>query len=493
MNNSNFRGSILIVDDVPANIAVLLDFLTESGFRTFVAENGDSAIEQIQYSAPDLILLDIMMPGLDGFETCRLIKQNPVTNDIPVIFMSSLSETVDKVRGFEVGAVDYITKPIQHEEVLARVNTHITLKNLREEMQKTNEKLEQRVSERTNELRNALEEVNRLKKQLEEENIYLKEEIKSDHNFDEIISNDPEIIKILNKITQVAETDSTVLILGETGTGKELFSRAVHSSSKRKNKSLVKVNCASLPANLIESELFGHEKGAFTGALAKKIGRFELADGGTIFLDEIGDLPLELQSKLLRVLQEGEFERLGNPHTVKVDVRVVAATNRDLKKEIEEGKFRQDLYYRLNVFPVTIPPLNRRINDIPLLARHFVDKYSRKTGRIINSIPNSVINSLKSYNWPGNVRELENVIERAVILSSDGKLQIDDSIPAISGRPVTRPEGIKLKDVEKAHILSILEESNWIIDGPRGTAKKLGLAPSTLRDKMKRLGIMRPK
>jgi len=399
-------ATILIVDDTPANLEVLVDFLTDSAFEVIVATDGERAIERLKHVRPDIILLDVMMPGIDGFETCRRLKENDATRDLPVIFMTALSETVDKVKGFSVGAVDYITKPFQHEEVLARVQSHLTIgalqqrleennrllqqeieerKRFEQALQEANEQLELRVAERTAELKEALEEVENLKNRLQEENIYLQQEIKLAHNFEEIISQSKQFGKVLEAVEQVAATDTTVLILGETGTGKELLARAVHSVSSRKDRPLVKVNCAALPANLIESELFGHERGAFTGALSRKAGRFELADGGTLFLDEIGDLPLELQAKLLRVLQDGEFERLGGTSTVKVDVRVIAATNRDLEEAVGKGDFREDLFYRLNVFPIRCPPLRERKEDIPLLVEHFVEKYSAKTGKRITN------------------------------------------------------------------------------------------------------------
>ncbi len=273
-------------------------------------------------------------------------------------------------------------------------------------------------------------EVRQLKEQLQAENVYLKEEIKLAHNFDDILSQSPAMQKVLHQVEQVVGTDATVLILGETGTGKELLARAVHQLSPRKDRPLVKVNCAALPVNLIESELFGHEKSAFTGAAARRHGRFELANQGTIFLDEIGDLPLELQSKLLRVLQEGEFERLGDSRTIQIDVRVIAATNRDLKQALASGDFREDLYYRLNVFPLILPPLRDRIDDIPIIVRHFVQKYSAKMGKRIEHIPQAVMQTLQGYAWPGNVRELENIIERAVILTADSKLELDETLVA---------------------------------------------------------------
>jgi transcriptional regulator with GAF, ATPase, and Fis domain len=292
---------------------------------------------------------------------------------------------------------------------------------------------------------------------------------------------------------QVASTDATVLILGESGTGKELIARAIHNISNRSKRPLVKVNCATLPANLIESDLFGHEKGAFTGALERKIGRFELADGGSIFLDEIGELPVELQAKLLRILQEGEFERLGNPKTMKVNVRVIAATNRNLKMAIEKKEFREDLYYRLNVFPIVSPPLRERKEDIPLLVKHFLQKYEGKMGKKINQVSPKVIDALMTYDWPGNIRELENLVERAMIISPGNTLEYGDWLPtahtaiASNGRNALQ----KLEDVEKEHIIETLKKVNWKVSGEKGAAKILGLNATTLEARMKKLGIKR--
>jgi formate hydrogenlyase transcriptional activator len=333
------------------------------------------------------------------------------------------------------------------------------------------------------------------KKRLEAQNQYLQEEIKLTHNFEEIVSRSANFKKVLQQIEQVATTDATVLILGESGTGKELIARAIHNISNRSKQPLVKVNCATLPANLIESELFGHEKGAFTGAVEKKIGRFELADGGTIFLDEIGELPVELQAKLLRVLQEGEFERLGNPKTMKVNVRVIAATNRNLKLAIEKKEFREDLYYRLNVFPVICPPLRERKDDIPLLIKHFCKKHEGKIGKIVHTIPDKVNEALMAYDWPGNIRELENIIERALILSREGVLEYGDWVPAhaavING--VSKSSATKLEEVEKEHILTVLKQTGWRVSGEKGAAKILGLNATTLEARMKKLGIVREK
>ncbi|NIR47733.1 AAA domain-containing protein [candidate division KSB1 bacterium] len=355
--------------------------------------------------------------------------------------------------------------------------------------------LETQVEERTKAaeaLQNALAEVERLKNRLQAENIYLQDEIKLVHNFENIITHSEALKQVLRNVEQVASTDATVLILGETGTGKELLARAVHNISPRGERPLVKVNCSALPTHLIESELFGHEKGAFTGAIAQKIGRFELANGGTIFLDEIGDLPLELQAKLLRVLQDGEFERVGNPKTIKVDVRVIAATNRNLEKEVENGDFREDLYYRLNVFPIKLPPLRERKEDIPLLVNHFIKKYSKKIGKRIETIPQDVLDILQKYRWPGNVRELENIIERAVITSPGKNLVLGDWFPTNSTSQLTT-ELCTLEECERRHIINALEFTGWRVSGEKGAAKLLGLNAKTLESRMKKLHIERKK
>ncbi|NIN73086.1 MAG: PAS domain S-box protein [Gemmatimonadetes bacterium] len=324
---------------------------------------------------------------------------------------------------------------------------------------------------------------------LHEEMVYLQQELETTHGYGEIVGTAPPMKSVYEAIEKVAATDSTVLITGETGTGKELVARAIHAASPRKDKVLVRVNCAALPAGLIESELFGHEKGAFTGATSRKIGRFELAHGGTIFLDEIGDIPLDLQNKLLRVLQEGEFERLGDSQTRKVDVRVIAATNRELSDAIDEGLFRSDLFYRLNVFPIGVPALRERKKDIPLLVKHLVMKYSVKLGKNIESIPQAAMNALMAYDWPGNVRELENVIERAVILTTGTELELGDWL---SGSATAGPSRIRtLEEVERDHINRVLEATGWRVRGDAGAAAFLGLKPTTLEARMKKLGIER--
>ncbi len=328
---------------------------------------------------------------------------------------------------------------------------------------------------------------------LQAQNLYLREEIKSAHNFDEIVGRSAVFQSVLSNVRRVAATDASVLIRGETGTGKELIARAVHSASKRRDKPLIKINCAALPAGLVESELFGHEKGAFTGAIAKRIGRFELADGGTIFLDEIGEIPLEVQVKLLRVLQEREFDRVGGKSPIEVDVRVIAATNRDLFQAVAEKTFREDLFYRLNVFPLLTPPLRNRAEDIPLLVSFLIDKYMLRIGKRVEGVSANSMQRLRSYRWPGNIRELENVIERAIILADGPVIEVDsEMLPGLT-EPVTGPAspttGASLEEVERQHIAAVLKQTNWVIEGSNGAAKILDLHPSTLRYRMKKLGV----
>jgi formate hydrogenlyase transcriptional activator len=342
-------------------------------------------------------------------------------------------------------------------------------------------------------LHKALTEVAQLQERLQAENSYLREEIRSDANFEEIVGRSPALMQVLRQVERVAVTDTTVLILGETGTGKELIARAIHNHSMRKDRPLVKVNCAALPSTLIESELFGHEKGAFTGAFTRKVGRFELADAGTIFLDEIGDLPLELQPKLLRVLQEHTFERLGSSRTLRTNVRVVAATHRDLLAMVQQGTFRADLYYRLHIFPLTVPPLRERRDDIPELVRHFAQQYAHTMHKAMAPIPAEAMTRLVQYDWPGNVRELQNVIERAVILASNGVLCPTvpaSNLEARSAAPAT-PQSETLDDAMRAHILDALHATNWVVAGPSGAAARLGMKRSTLASRMAKLGIVR--
>jgi PAS domain S-box-containing protein len=577
------RPQILVVDDVPANLSILLDLLSGAGFAVSVAEDGESALEQVDYVRPELILLDVMMPGLDGFETCQRLKSNPATRDIPVIFMTGLTDTVDKLKGFEFGAVDYITKPFQHEEVLARVSTHLELQQLKQRLQASEERLSRIIGSATDaivaldhegcitlfnpaaermfrcpsgaavgrackqflspplcrllgdfmrrserrapiwlpdghsavradgesfrieaslswaevgdrpiyilfmrdieERRKAEAEVG----QLRGLNRYLQEELLEAEAGANLVGATG-LQHVMQQVRQVAGTDASVLVTGETGTGKEMIAQAIHRMSVRSSKPLVKLNCAALPANLVESELFGHEKGAFTGALTRKAGRFELADGGTLFLDEVGELALDLQAKLLRVLQDGEFERLGGTRTQKSDVRIVAATNRKLAAEAAAGRFRADLYYRLNVFPIELPPLRERPEDVGPLVEHFVRHYSAKYGKHIEAVADVHLNVLRAYRWPGNVRELQHVIERAVILTRGSQLALGDWFRD------AKPEAcqtVTLEEAERTHILKVLEQTDWRVSGKAGAAELLGLPPTTLESRMKRLAINR--
>jgi formate hydrogenlyase transcriptional activator len=337
----------------------------------------------------------------------------------------------------------------------------------------------------------AYREIAALRDRLAQEKVYLEDEIRSELNFDEIVGHSPALRGVLQEIETVAPTDSTVLIYGETGTGKELIARAIHNLSSRNKSSFVKLNCAAIPTGLLESEMFGHEKGAFTGAVAQRIGRFELANRGTVFLDEIGEIPLELQPKLLRVLQEREFERLGSSRTLRTDARLIAATNRDLSTMVEERSFRADLFYRLNVFPVQVPPLRERPDDIPLLVRHFVQQFARRMGKAVDTIPSETMNVLVRYHWPGNIRELQNLVERAVILSAGPTLKVP--LHDLQAQPA--PSAVRkietMEEAERRHILEALDAADWVISGPNGAASKLGLKRSTLQARMDKLGIRR--
>lgn len=508
----NHIDTALLIDDSEDNLFLLKTLLSKYGFKIALASSGKEGLKQAKAVAPDIILLDIMMSDLSGYEVCARLKEDDETKEIPVIFVTALRDKLDVVQGFHRGAVDFITKPIHREELIARVTAHLTIRRLQRELLAKNEELETKVAERTADLtetldalkreisfrksierslKTTLEELEKIKRKLQAENLYLQEEIKLSHNFENIVGVSVKLKKVLSQVEQVAKTDAAALILGETGVGKELIARAIHAVSRRRDKPLVKVNCSALPSNLIENELFGHERGAFTGAFSRKIGRFELADGGTLFLDEIGELPLELQPKLLRVLQEGEFERLGGSGTHKSDVRIIAATNRDLKSAIRAGAFRDDLYFRLSVFPIVVPPLRERPEDIKPLAKRFLSKFNKKHGKSVNSLTAKTIESFEKYSWPGNVRELENMLERAVILA-EGEI-VDIPAPNLSRALSQENENENsLKDAEKATIRRALEKCNWVVEGPRGAAKVLDVAPSTLRDKMKKFDLKRP-
>jgi len=458
---SNTAATVLIVDDEPLNVDLLEQELAAAGYRTLSAGSGEEAIAKAAKAAPDLVLLDVMMAGLDGYAVCERLKAAEATRAIPVIFLTALTDTFEKVRAFSAGAVDYVTKPFETGELLARVGTHIALRREIEAHRRSRSTVH-----------------------------YLMEEIRSDR--DAMVGDSPALRHVLEQIAQVSTTDSTVLIQGETGTGKELVARAIHERSPRRERPLVKVNCAALPRDLVESELFGHEKGAFTGATQQRRGRFELADGGTLFLDEAGELPLEAQAKLLRVLQEREFDRVGGTRSLRTDVRVIAATNRDLHARVAAGGFRADLYYRLNVFPILVPALRERRDDIPGLVRHFAAKAARKLGRTLDGISPAFVERARAYDWPGNIRELENLVERAIIMSNGGVLDAVElflQAPPSGQAPSVAAGDATLEEMERAHIRRVLERTRWVIEGERGAARILGLNPSTLRGRLRKLGI----
>ena len=469
---------ILVVDDTPNNVTLLADMLTARGYQVATAANGEEALARMAAEPPDLVLLDVMMPGLDGFEVSERLRAAGV--DIPVIFLTALDGELDKVRAFSSGAVDYVTKPFRSEELLARVRTHLALREARRSLEEQNARL-----------REEIEAHNRTKGTVE----CLVEEIRSSHDFGEVLGESPALLRLLDQVGQVAGTDSTVLIQGETGTGKELIARAIHGRSQRRERPLIKVNCAALPRELVESELFGHEKGAFTGATQQRRGRFELADGGTLFLDEVGELPLDIQAKLLRALQEQEFERVGGSKTLRTDARLIAATNRDLRQQMGAGAFRSDLYYRLAVFPLELPALRERREDISRLIRHFLARTARKLGKPLADVSPAFLGQAMAYDWPGNVRELENFVERAAVLARGTRLDVGEPLaaaPASSAEakpgPALHAPGT-LEAVERNHILTVLEQTQWAIEGERGAARILGLNPSTLRGRLRKLGI----
>jgi DNA-binding NtrC family response regulator len=458
-------ATVLVVDDEPLNVDLLEQELEAAGYRTVAARSGEEALVLAANTQPDLVLLDVMMGGIDGYETCRRLKAGEATRAIPVIFLTALRETFDKVRAFGLGAVDYVTKPFDTEELLARVGTHVALRREIDAHRRTQATVRALIEQQRG---------------------------------DAMVGTSPALARVREQIAQVASTDSTVLIEGETGTGKELVARAIHDASARRDRPLVKLNCAALPRELVESELFGHEKGAFTGALQQRRGRFELADGGTLFLDEVGELPLEAQAKLLRVLQEGEFERVGGARSLRVDVRLVAATNRNLHAEVQAGRFRADLFYRLDVFPIHLPPLRERRGDIAALVQHFAAQAARRLGRPLTGIAPGFIAQAAGHDWPGNVRELQNAVERALIVAGDGMLDTLPLATAMQRPPAgaapspSNPVLRTLEAVERDHIRAVLAAARWQIEGDGGAAQILGLNPSTLRGRLRKLGLRKP-
>ena len=485
------NAKCLVVDDKEANVLLIVEVLRGAGYTQIASTMDPRAVcDMHRANRYDLILLDLQMPGMDGFEVMEGLRATE-SGYIPVLAITA--QPAHKQRALEAGAKDFVSKPFDLAELLLRVHNLLEVRLLYKQIADDNAMLEQTVREKT-------AEIEELKNRFQAESIYLQQDIAREFNFGEIIGRSAALEQVFFKVEQVAPQDTTVLLLGETGTGKGAVARAIHSRSARKHRPIVTVDCTALPANLIESELFGREKGAFTGSDARQMGRFELADGGTILLDEVGELPLDLQAKLLRVIQDGEFERLGNPRTIKVDVRIIAATNRDLKAEIGRGKFREDLYYRLNVFPITIPPLRQRKEDIPLLVKFFVTKFNKKIGRTFEAVEQETLALLQDYRWPGNVRELESVIERAVITSQGSALRVLDRLEPSRPSGEQQVERVEkevaptvraLGEMERDHILHALQKTGWRVEGSAGAAEILGINSSTLRGRMRKHGIRR--
>ncbi len=451
------KTRILIVDDEVDALDLMEELFNKHGYETFTARNGVEALEVIREHEPDIMISDMVMPEMDGIKLLEIIRKK--YPDISVIMITAHGTIETAVDAMKKGAKDYILKPLRLDEILSKVDTISQLKSLIKENQ------------------------------------YLREKLSQKYNFNNIIGKNRKMLELFDLIKDIAKTNSTVLITGESGTGKELIANAIHFNSDRIKKPFVKVNCGVLAENLLESELFGHVKGAFTGAIRDKLGRFEMANGGTIFLDEIGDISLNMQLKLLRVLQEGEFERVGGTETIKVDVRIIAATNRDLQELMRKGEFRQDLYYRLNVIPIEVPPLRERKDDIPLLVTHFLTKFNEQFNKNIDSIDDEAMQCLQEYDWPGNIRELENLVERAVVLNKTGRLTLKDFPPYIVQKrePALEVEidsDQSLNDLvdnfEKQIIMKALRENNF---NKLRTAEKLGIHRSTFMSKLKKYGI----
>jgi DNA-binding NtrC family response regulator len=448
---------ILVVDDEEQMRDLLAKVLERKGYQVAVCGDGTEAIAFLEKEPADLVVTDVRMPGLTGMEALRAIKElNP---EIVVIIMTAFGSIDQAVQAVKEGAYDYINKPFKIDEMLLTIDKALEERSLRHEVSS------------------------------------LRQELRTRYHFENLIGKSRPMQEIFGLIEQVAGSRSTVMIYGKSGTGKELVAKAVHYNSPRSAKTFVAVNCAAIPAELLESELFGHEKGAFTGAIATKVGKFELATGGTLFLDEIGHMRLDLQAKILRALQEREIERVGGTRTIKIDVRVLAATNRDLKKAIEEGTFREDLYYRLNVVPITLPPLRQRREDIPLLVEHFIGKYNREFARTVKGFSAGATAALYQYDWPGNVRELENVIERAVALAQSGTISLRElplEISILGGDVIEdiQKAGLTLREArshfERQYILNILEKVQW---NQTEASRVLGLHRNTLAWKLQRLRI----
>jgi DNA-binding NtrC family response regulator len=454
---------VLLVDDTPENLRVLRQALEPEGYSILIASSGEAALKLARSARPHLILLDVLMPGLDGFETCRRLKEDAATRDIPVIFITARAETEAVVEGFRTGGVDYVVKPFQSEEVLARVRTHLKIDRLTQELTRKNAELSQinqQLIEEMDRRRVISAECNHLAEHLS----LISSREAERWGIAGFVGRSRTIDKILQDVGLLQNTGTTVLITGESGTGKELIARAIHHGSSRSSGPFIPVNCAAIPGDLAESMLFGHARGAFTGADRDRAGAFELADGGTLFLDEVGDMPLGVQAKLLRVLEDGWVLPLGAARGRRMDVRVLAATNRDLQTDTASGRFRQDLYYRLARFPVHIPPLRERREDIPLLARHFLDLFAAEMGVAPPPLPTETLAALQAYDFPGNIRELKNIIERALIESGGADLRpehlhlVQPLVP-----PPTGPAGLDREDTVADLPLNLKQAEEFLI------------------------------
>lgn len=454
---------ILVAEDEKAVRDTMVDLLSEAGFEVQGAKDGEEALQMVHENSFNIVITDLKMPGADGIQVLEEVKK--IDRETIVIICTGFATVDTAVKAMKLGAFDYITKPIKLDEIKLVIGRAL-------EYQK-----------------------------LKTENAFLQGQLKAKYRFANLIGDSDKMQQVFQLIEKIASTNSTVLICGESGTGKELVARAIHYNSDRRDQPMVPVNCGAIPEDLLESELFGYEKGAFTGALKTRIGRFELAHGGTIFLDEIGDMSPGLQVKILRILQEHEFERVGGIKSIKVDIRVIAATHRDLELAVKQGRFREDLYYRLNVIPLVIPPLRERKEDIPLLVRYFIEKFNAEKKRAVKGISNEALHCFNQYNWPGNVRELENLIERLVILKEEGIIEREDLPERIFGNApilgaITPPEipedGISLttavSEFEKELIIRALKKSNWV---KNRAAKLLNLKRTTLVEKMKKIQIVK--
>ena len=456
---------VFVVDDDKSVREGLRNLIRSAGLNVQTFATAQEFLTNQRPDGLSCLVLDVQLPGLSGLDLQQELAKADA--QIPIIFITGYGDIPMTVRAMRAGAIEFLTKPFRDEDLLNAV---------------------QQAIERDRQ-------IEQIKNKLDEEKLCLTDQVRSEISFEEIIGQSGALRRVLKEVETVASTDSTVLISGETGTGKELIARAIHNLSPRSSNPFVKLNCAAIPTGLLESEIFGHERGAFTGAIAQRIGRFELANRGTVFLDEVGEIPLDLQPKLLRVLQEREFERLGSTRTLHTDARLIAATNRDLSAMVEDRKFRSDLFYRLNVFPVRVPPLRERPEDIPLLVRHFVQRCARRMHRTIETIPSDTMAALTRCYWPGNIRELENIIERAAILSPGPVLHV--ALGELNARPKPGQETgdgthQTLEEAERTHILAILKETKWVLAGPYGAAARLGMHRSTLHFRMKKLGIVRP-